>query len=1011
MDAFFDGLDCRLRVSGMVADSIMMGIVNSAMENAYKKSLSKEGNLERLNEKSRFCELAIMQLEWCLKYLQDEIHGNIIEGTCEREQLLSDLLKTRDRIHHRLEETEFAIEEKDKELTRRKENESKLRLALEMKGEEVSSLHTALGLERVKSKKASGFVQFDAICMEKNENHVFGELKGSLHRQLQKIRGKLEDGREILTNLMQKNRRNSSDVDKLTFNFGVNGGGMKSLHELYDIAQLKLDFKEIVVDVGILTEKIESSFEIMGRSVSLLKAALDEQQWVSDVEKDTSNVFIKSYLQETQHVGKLEFGVSTESSPAALLDMSWSAFMDDITSLHHELEGLFPQIDAQSKTDGSMDLRSHYNPSSSANAGGKDSCSFGGSRDDAVSGAVEIHEEFNDTSSKVAKSSKTEGLSNENLSGHFVADLVHNHETTIQQKNQVINWLKGEPSREKGCSLRNDKTFDSVKQMFIRAISRLDDIRRKNSKLVAACDKHRLIAYERPTSILQNNSSRYESVDKEIMVTQIVRELLDQPRNGLCCHLGDTELFDEIRQLEEGNVDLDTKAKMLEEKYTILSKGLMRGLHLDFFAYNIETLIREDIYRVILSGMIQGWNNDLESYSIERLLKEEIDCIVLSEVIRDMIHVEYLTLMKCPDGDMPFGNNLSQTSMIRESMETMQKVESLSNDFKLEEGLEFNCNSEPVESYIIKRLLKEEIDCIVFSEVIKDMICVKNLTLMKCPKGDMPFGKNLSETSTISEGMENMQEAESRSNDFKVEEGFDFNCNLELVEPHIHLDLDGYKIEASNSLNMQHTELLAEKDDAFKPVDGNFEVHHFISSRMHLSKSVPCLLPLDNRDVAHDRVTSASGMIHNGHHTTCSPTGFTGKSWSEMQLILMPLAKFSQEILDFEFMVFDKIKVNISRLGYLNSLLNPLIEQAISIKRKELLYHKAFTRRCYDLQTAEAEVDLLGDEVDVLLGLIQKIYISLDHYSPVLQHYFGIMEVLALIRKELNVEATTATRH
>ncbi|KAF8413114.1 hypothetical protein HHK36_001090 [Tetracentron sinense] len=46
-------------------------------------------------------------------------------------------------------------------------------------------------------------------------------------------------------------------------------------------------------------------------------------------------------------------------------------------------------------------------------------------------------------------------------------------------------------------------------------------------------------------------------------------------------------------------------------------------------------------------------------------------------------------------------------------------------------------------------------------------------------------------------------------------------------------------------------------------------------------------------------------------------------------------------------------------------------------------------RRCYDLQKAEAEVDLLGDQVEALLGLLEKIYITLNHYSPVLQHYFG----------------------
>lgn len=38
----------------------------------------------------------------------------------------------------------------------------------------------------------------------------------------------------------------------------------------------------------------------------------------------------------------------------------------------------------------------------------------------------------------------------------------------------------------------------------------------------------------------------------------------------------------------------------------------------------------------------------------------------------------------------------------------------------------------------------------------------------------------------------------------------------------------------------------------------------------------------------------------------------------------------------------------------------------------------------------EFQVDLLGDEVDALLSLLEKIYIALDHYSPILQHYPGV---------------------
>lgn len=43
--------------------------------------------------------------------------------------------------------------------------------------------------------------------------------------------------------------------------------------------------------------------------------------------------------------------------------------------------------------------------------------------------------------------------------------------------------------------------------------------------------------------------------------------------------------------------------------------------------------------------------------------------------------------------------------------------------------------------------------------------------------------------------------------------------------------------------------------------------------------------------------------------------------------------------------------------------------------------------------TSLFQVDLLGDEVDALLRLLEKIYIALDHYSPVLKHYPGVSQI------------------
>ena len=80
-------------------DSIMVGLVNAAMEDAYRKSLWKDGDLDRLFHKLRFAELAIMQLEWCLRFVRGEMEAD--DG---QEQLLDDLLETRDQIQARLDE-------------------------------------------------------------------------------------------------------------------------------------------------------------------------------------------------------------------------------------------------------------------------------------------------------------------------------------------------------------------------------------------------------------------------------------------------------------------------------------------------------------------------------------------------------------------------------------------------------------------------------------------------------------------------------------------------------------------------------------------------------------------------------------------------------------------------------------------------------------------------------------------------------------------------------------------
>ncbi|KAL3376820.1 hypothetical protein AABB24_003306 [Solanum stoloniferum] len=126
----------------------------------------------------------------------------------------------------------------------------------------------------------------------------------------------------------------------------------------------------------------------------------------------------------------------------------------------------------------------------------------------------------------------------------------------------------------------------------------------------------------------------------------------------------------------------------------------------------------------------------------------------------------------------------------------------------------------------------------------------------------------------------------------------------------------------------------------------------------------------------------------------------------QVETIICNINESSKMIADFECRVTGRLRTNNARFEHSYSQMDCLVKKANLLRRTTLLYQQRLEKRCSDLKLAEAEVDLLGDEVDTLLSLVEKIYIALDHYSPVLQHYPGIMEILKLIKRELTGEST-----
>ncbi|KAJ0229576.1 WPP domain associated protein [Hirschfeldia incana] len=224
------------KVKFSMADSTMMLLVQQAMDKAHEKIKTKHGLLLRLNAISLFYELAVLQLETCLNFVQQETDN--LESN--HEEVVRDLRKIKDRLHHRLLETELAILEKDRELLERSENEASLRNVLESKETELVHLQD---LERKRSSNEIG--------------EEFFELKSSVDHQVMNLRQKLE-----------------TEYDGLGKETEDPSG----------------------VDIDVLKGTMDLAFNKMHHAIFLSELGPIEQSWRWSIERDTMGLLIKGFM-------------------------------------------------------------------------------------------------------------------------------------------------------------------------------------------------------------------------------------------------------------------------------------------------------------------------------------------------------------------------------------------------------------------------------------------------------------------------------------------------------------------------------------------------------------------------------------------------------------------------------------------------------------------------------------------------------------------------------------------
>ncbi|KAK7824815.1 wpp domain-associated protein, partial [Quercus suber] len=925
MDEFFGGMDGRFRVS--LTDSTMMCIVHQAMDKAHEKVKSKEGVVERLNEISKFYELAVMQLEGCLKFVQDETDNCVLDS--DQEEVLADLTEIRDRLQGRLKESELAISEKDRELTERMENELKLNQALELKERELVSLRAKLELERTKSEGIEEFVLGD-----EDRDGEFCELKHSVDEQVRNIKQKLGPDYKLIG----EERNRGIDNKKI---------------------------EQMGLDIDMLKETLDLAFAKMQSAIFLSRIGPIEQQWRWSIEKDTIYVLIKGLMRNFQE----SFEAKVKKQVLIGLNEHWSDLMNEVESLRCELEPLCSQNDMQGSS-----VKAHNASAAPSLAGGNKISNVEGEKSSPENDCNRTGK----SSLKVEEADHKEKLTEKEQEvdeSHHVAKMIKNHESFIQKKSEELNWLKREILREKEFSFRREKDTQSLKRRIQEVVVRLDNLMDWNTKLGKTLGYHEAahgdenFLEKRELQFRENTDNLadvWEKIDK-VTVSYVLRE---EQRN-------------EIWRLRQDKEDAYLQTMIMEEIHITLLKGLMKEVNIESYYYDLENLIREDIYKDVFREMVRQWNENFESDKIDAQIRKEIFFIVFSEALKNYIDrvVFGETIKSIVSTTSTREFFLSAESLVKEDV-CMLLFREMVKELKM-----------GIDAYDMESLIWEDIFKFVTAEAVKDAFVLHREDESRIQdnlNGDMLSpNKIYNDLQDTGEG-NLIQQLDSLSQSFQLEENLMLSASSELKEYTTQLDLLGLKSEETDGHQI-FEEFPIDEEHTFSSVSGKLEkaLQQLVSSKSLLGELGSCLgVGIGDLEEGHDQMTPRVGVQHAGH-----PSFHSLKDNEEEQLdtpdsILSPLLGFMQVLVDFEHMVHKKLRMNILRLEEVKYNLDPLMGLVASLRNEELLYRKAFVRKCQNLQKAELEVDLLGDQVDVLLGLLEKIYTTLQHYSPALQQYF-----------------------
>ncbi|KAE8714805.1 Alpha/beta-Hydrolases superfamily protein [Hibiscus syriacus] len=930
-----DSSDNKIKVS--ITESTMMQILHRSMDKAYQKVKSKKGVLECLNEISKFYELAVLQLEGCLNFVQEE-RGNYDFET-SHEFLLKDLTEIKDRLQRRLKEVELAISDKDNELSERSGNEMKLKKALKMSEKRMDSLYADLKEHRKIEGSNELFLGSQASIETRDREDEFCELKHSVDQQVWNIQQQLEPNYQI-----QDEERNQVINHKKIEQMGS--------------------------DLGILKETLDLAFTKMQNAIFLSELGPIEHQWMSDIERSVSAIVIKGSRESFEDEMKKQEVQASLASQKHLADV-----IREINCLNQELRFISNPDDAQVKSSKSKGL-----PRGRCFSGGHDLRKLSTTKptttkDDDGSLVTKMIKNHGSTIRR--KSDELNLLTKEILrdkssplpprKGKDIADLKRCIREIIVRLENLINLNPGIGD----CFSDNRYDYEMQKPPEARpfmdgrieienpGVHSMEEIWEKVTTKTPVSEERnedpwseiRLLKQEMEDSNLQNR------LMEETYLT-LLRSFVDEFHMEMLNHHIHFPVKENMYEnlIEEMKTEWNEKTR--SEKYdTLFAKPTVWDLDSahNSIPANHQTLLYlentsleqstqpdyffralwDDIYAFLLRKIIGEWRENIETFKSRSCLGEELCLIVFGEIVRGIINTSNSALIELQQIKVDESSNHDF-----ESDDKFFETAAMSiKDDVLKAFLADMIKEHQMEIYLfsLESLIKEDIFQFVLVESVKHG-CTLDKTNDRIKREQSPRNSMIS--------VDNLAHI--------------LDSLVKFFEDEEALILTAYSETKQQSTCCQHVASGFEfNQHNHRPGFFTYEDNSTNSTGIKLEKA---LLQLDYGKALLSELGSELGITVD-NLDSLDATRDCRKPSIEESLETF-IQDSSQTLQSFEFESFTRLGRHALRLDEMKGQLDKVAKIAVSHVQKESLYKKAFIRRCENLQMAEAE-----EKVDGLMSI------------------------------------------